>query len=403
MFCSKCVLTVILVALIPAMPILAANYAVGVEVGDWVKYEVSGTLPGLAAYDWVKMEVQSVNNSEVTVLFTGHYKDGGEETNTLSWDVETGREVWIIPANLKKGDVFPFAYDFRVLNDTVTRIYAGTSRNVNLLNLSAYDVYTEMLAYWDQTTGVLLELFINKSSPTESWTGGYKAIETNLWSPILQATIELSSETVTRGGPITVSATVEDLAGNPIEGATVTVYVGDKAVDLRDLGDGYYEVDVDTSDVIEGTYTIIVSAHKEGCESTDVSGMLTVEIRRLQVTIQLSTDTATQGDIITISATVQDLAENPIEGATVIATLGHKTITLSDQGNGHYQGNIDTFDINEGTYLVTVTAEKELCESAQNSETLNVKAAVPWILYIGIAAIILVIAAVILYRVKRSS
>jgi len=118
----------------------------------------------------------------------------------------------------------------------------------------------------------------------------------------------------------------------------------------------------------------------------------------LQVTIEISTDTATQGDIITVSATVKDLAENPIEGATVFASLGHKTVTLSDQGSGNYEGNIDTFDISEGTYLVTVTAEKELCESAEISETLNVNAAVPWLLYIGIAATVLAIVAVILYK-----
>ena len=71
------------------------------------------------------------------------------------------------------------------------------------------------------------------------------------------------------------------------------------------------------------------------------------------------------------------------------------------KGNGNYQGNIETLDISEGTHLVTVTAEKELCEPGQNAETLNVKAAIPWVLYIGIAAAIIIIAAVILYRIRK--
>jgi len=380
------------------IPISGANSSTGVNVGGWMKYEVVGTIPYLSDYDWVRLEIQNVNVTEITILATIRYKNGAEETNTLSWDIETGRELWIIPANLNKGDPFPFRYNTAVINDTLTQTYAGASRTVNLLNLSRYEEYTELTAYWDQATGFLLELSLNYSSPTESWTGGYKAIETNMWFSIPQMTMELSSETVIRGDPVTVSSMIKDLAGNPIEGAIVTVYIDDKAVDLTDLGDGYYEVEVDTFDVVEGTYEITVSAHKEGLESIDVSGTLTVETRILHVTIQISTDTATQGDIITVSATVKDLAENPIEGATVFATLGHKTITLSDQGSGNYEGNIDTFDVSEGTYLVTVTAEKELCESAENAETLNVKAAIPWLLYIGIAAIVLVIVAVILYK-----
>ena len=398
-FFSRCVLVGVLVAItLGVIPISGANSSVGVKEGDWVKYEVAGTVPYLSDYDWVRLEVQNVNGTEIVILATIRYKNGAEETNTLSWDIETGREPWIIPANLNKGDPFPFRYDAAVVNDTLTQTYAGASRTVNLLNLSRYEEYTELTAYWDQATGFLLELFLNYSSPTESWAGGYKAIETNLWHPIPQITMELSSETVTRGDPVTVSAMIKDLSENTIEGATVTVYIDDKAVDLTDLGDGYYEIEVDTSDVIEGTYEITVTAHKEGLELIDVSATLTVETKILQVTIEISTDTATQGDIIIVSATVKDLAENPIEGATVFASLGHKTVTLSDQGSGNYEGNIDTFDINEGTYLVTVTAEKELCESAENSETLNVKAAIPWLLYIGIAATVLAIVAVILYK-----
>jgi len=234
---------------------------------------------------------------------------------------------------------------------------------------------------------------------------GYESGQTSLTLTVetlrLQMVMQLSDETVKRGDSISVSATVEDLAGSPVEGATVTAYIDDKAVDLTDQGDGEYQVDVDTSDVQEVTYTIIVSAHKEGCEPTDVSEILIVETRTLYVTMQLSTDTATQGDVITVSATVKDLTETPIEGATVLATLEHKTVTLSDQGNGDYQGNIDTFDISEGTHLVTVTAEKALCEPAENAETLNLEAAVPWALYIGIAAIITIIAAVTLYRIRK--
>lgn len=506
-----CVLTGILVALmIFIIPVLAAEYTVGVEVGDWVKYEVNaswsgtGTEPEWANYDWVNMEVQSVNGADIAVLANIHYKDGTEENNTLDWNVEHGGgEMWIIAGELEKGDPIAVGASW-IINDTLTRTYMGIGRSVNFLSISQTSGNDTVNAtfYWDQTTGVLLEASSNITSPTETWMLRYEAIETNLWGPVplqlsaelsqdtvtqgdivtvsvtvkddlrnpiegatvtaaigelevlilfsdlgsgnyeteidtsivgkgvheiavtaekegyessqtsipltietirLQMTLQVSDETVKRGDTISVSADLRDLAGRSVEGATVTVYIDDKAVDLEDRGDGAYQVDIDTSDVEEGTYSIIVSAHKEACESVDVSEVLVVETRALRVTIQLSIDTATQGDIITVSATVTDLTEKPIEGATVFATLGHKTITLSDQGNGNYQGSIDTFDVDEGTYLITVTAEKESCESAQNNETLTIKAAVPWILYGGIAAIVVVIAALMLYLVKRRS
>lgn len=511
---SKAFLIVAILALmVPVASALAAEYTVGVKVGDWIEYDVDSswsdpeTEPSGFRYEWVKLEIQSLDGTEVTVLATIRYRDGTEETNTISWDLERGGAEpwpWIIPADLTAGDPIAVGSDM-IIDETVTRTYIGASRKVNLLDMSqSYEDTTSTWSfYWDQPTGVLLELLVNISSPTGTGMLTYEVIGTDVWGPVpLQVIAQLSSETVTqgddvmilatvkdeaenpiegatvsatigdlealilfseqgngnyqaeidtsvvgggahevvvnaekkgyessltsvilsvetlrmqmaihvsertvkRGDSVRVSADITDLAGNPVEGATVTVYIDEKAVDLIDEGDGEYQVDVDTSDVEEGTYTLIVSARKEGCEDAiaDVPEALTVETRILQVTMQLSADTATQGDVITVSATVKDTAEEPIEGATVSATLEHKTVVLSDQGNGDYEGNIDTFDISEGTHLVTVTAEKELCEPAENTESLNVRAAVPWALYIGIAAIvIIVIAAVIIYRIRK--
>jgi hypothetical protein len=384
---------------VPAAPLSGVNSEVGVNAGDWVKYEVLGTVPQIAEYEWVKLEVQDVSGTQITIVATVHHKDGGEEINTLSWDIETGREPWIIPANLNSGDAFSFGYNAVNVNDTLTLTYAGASRAVNLLQLSEYDERTEMTAHWDQTTGFLLELSLINTSPGESWSGGYNAIETNLWSStsVLELTVELSSERVVRGDHVTVSAEVKDQGGDPVEGAVVTVYIGDKAVDLIEHGAGYYQVEVETSDIEDGAYTITVSVHNEEYESDETTGTLIVERRILHVTVELSTDTTTKGDIITVSAEVKDLDENPIEGATVNATLGHKTIYLSDEGNGDYRGDIDTFDIDKGTYPVTVIAEKEFCESAQNAEILTVEASVQGLIYVGIAIGVIILVLVYLF------
>lgn len=387
---------------VTVIPVSGTDIEIGVKTGDWVKYEVLGDVPQIANYEWVMLEIQDVSGTEITVLATVHRIDGGEETNTLTWDVETGREPWIIPANLNVGDSFSLGYNAVNVNDTLTLTYTGASRAVNLLHLFEYDENTEMTAYWDQTTGFLLELSLVNSSPDESWSGGYKAIETNLWSPasVLELTWELSSGKVTRGDHVTVQAEVRDQRGDPVEGAVVTVYIGDKAVDLIDQGSGHYQIDVDTLDIEDGTYNITVLAHKEGYESGETTDTLIIDKRVLSVTVELSAETATKGEIITVFAEVKDLDENQIEGATVNATLGHKTIYLSDEGNGQYRGNIDTFDIDEGTYLVEVIAEKEFCESAQNTETLTVKELTRLVTYgvIVVAVIIIVLTFLFLRR-----
>ncbi|MDH5687299.1 MAG: hypothetical protein OEZ48_05510 [Candidatus Bathyarchaeota archaeon] len=407
---SELIVIGILIALMTAIgPILAADYTAGVEVGDWIKYDIVGTVPSISSYDWVILDVQSVSGTEITALFTVRYKDGGEEANPITWDLESGTQPWVIPAGLSKGDTFPFAGGFAILNDTVGRVYAGASRSVNLLNLSRYEADTEMIAYWDQTTGVLVELFLNKSSLNETWAGGYKAIETNMWFAPMIAATELSSETPMRGETVTISVVLEDEAENPIEGATVNANVNGMVIDLADLGDGAYEGMLETSDLAVGTYGVVITAEKAGYQLTQTSHTLTVETPQLQVAMQLSTDTATRGEVMTVSATVEDVAGNPIAGATVTVYIGDKADDLSDIGDGNYQITIDTSDVREGTYTVTVATHKEDYGPAETSANLTVKAApaenqvLYWPLYGGIAAIVIAIAAVAFYLVKRRS
>jgi len=127
-----------------------------------------------------------------------------------------------------------------------------------------------------------------------------------------------------------------------------------------------------------------------------------VEAISLEMTAQLSPETVIRGDAVTISVTVKDDVGNPIEDATVNAVINDKIISLSDQGDGNYKGTLKTTDLKEGTHSIVIVAQKDGYETAQTSQTLTVKAAIPWMLYGGImAVIIIVIAAVALYKFKR--
>ncbi len=94
----------------------------------------------------------------------------------------------------------------------------------------------------------------------------------------------------------------------------------------------------------------------------------------LQVFVQLSSDIITLGENVTISAIVKDDDGNSLEGATVTATIGDLEILfiLSDYGNGNYQGTINTSIVNEGTYKIVVTAQKEGYKPDQTSLKLTV-------------------------------
>jgi hypothetical protein len=96
----------------------------------------------------------------------------------------------------------------------------------------------------------------------------------------------------------------------------------------------------------------------------------------MKLTVQLSANTVIRGDTLTISATVTDGAENPIEGATVTATIGDLEILflLQDRNHGNYQGTIDTSIVSEGIYEIVITANKAWYESNQISQTLTVNA-----------------------------
>jgi len=196
---AKCALVGVVVALLvwAVSPCFGA-YFVGVKAGDWVKYEgsASGFEPDefldLSQMEWMKGEVLGVSGTTVTVQMTAHYKNGSESVQILVGDVATASgnlTFMIMPAVLEKGDAFPIAmFDLGqvslFINDTVSRTYMGVSRSVNALSLSVSEDYVslEVAGYWDQATGVLMELSMQVSALNENMQMSFKAIETNMWS-----------------------------------------------------------------------------------------------------------------------------------------------------------------------------------------------------------------------------
>lgn len=182
----------------------AKDYTVGVKAGDWVNYGITvrwtgnGTEPSdvteTMKLDWVRIDVLSVSGTTVTLNQTVHFNNGTQIFQSSDTDIQGSNSAgtsFLIASNLKAGDPISPQTPGTTINQTVTGLYAGASRNVNTIdqkgNLPGMEgnYPFEYKTYWDQSTGVMVELYINTTDTANS--GGYeeisfKATETNLWS-----------------------------------------------------------------------------------------------------------------------------------------------------------------------------------------------------------------------------
>jgi len=122
---------------------------------------------------------------------------------------------------------------------------------------------------------------------------------------------------------------------------------------------------------IVATSTVLIALLVAAC--SNVVALRTSGFK-MQVIVELSFGIVARGDEVTIFVVVKGDGGNPIEGATVTATIGDLEVLfiLSDHGDGNYQVAIGTSIVREGIYEIVVTVEKEGCEPSQTSQTLTV-------------------------------
>jgi PKD repeat protein len=196
----------------------------GVKAGDWAKYKVfslSWKGPALdynltEAYpDWIKNTVQNPPPSEggslgglVYYNTLRHWINGTEKTYT-SWiyiiqdpmDGSFGdsyggfHHLDFIAAHLNLGDIVAdtptyggshfigYIKEWKI-NETVSRTYLGTNRDINYLNVTYspnpnYIFYSNY--FWDRQSGILTEFVQNEVYNEGQLSFSYKIVDTNLW------------------------------------------------------------------------------------------------------------------------------------------------------------------------------------------------------------------------------
>lgn len=150
--------------------------SVGVKSGDWIEYTVTYTGQPAQGHDvtWARMEIQSVESTNVSVSITSRFSDGSTKTVNYTLNLQTGHLIddFIIPANLTVGDIF---VDENLGNITITKaesqVYAGALRTVVSAS-SGNNTYV-----WDQATGVSVE----GTSQTSEYSIHTEVSGTNMW------------------------------------------------------------------------------------------------------------------------------------------------------------------------------------------------------------------------------
>ena len=192
-FCTALTALMFSLILIPA-----ASAAIGVKEGDWTKYRFEVEMPEempdtmgfeeLEETEWIKIEVESVSDTSVTLKMTTHYKDKPEDTETMSGTEVTGL---LLEADLGEGDevLAPiFGAETPVdIAGSKQRTYAGASREVNYVEISQEEMgmSIDLEVYWDKATGILCEMAMSMSGELEGETVdmsySIKMTDTNLW------------------------------------------------------------------------------------------------------------------------------------------------------------------------------------------------------------------------------
>ncbi len=174
-----CILTLFAILLLASSLCIYvyAQRAVGVQVGDWAEYTVTGAFQGNVTDPFenvTSMKVTVVNIVDTNVTVDAHfYFENGSDAVEPGWiDVDTGNgtyQGWLIAANLNEGDRIytnnQTMFGEMTINETITREYLGSTVEVNhfIINVTTppnpvYNMSLLMDWYWYRDSGIVAEM-----------------------------------------------------------------------------------------------------------------------------------------------------------------------------------------------------------------------------------------------------
>ncbi|MGD8506615.1 MAG: hypothetical protein PVF15_08135 [Candidatus Bathyarchaeota archaeon] len=190
------------------------DVVIGVNLGDWVRYEYTlvewkstqmtpdPEFVELNNTAWFKHEIQDIRDKEIVFSQTTQFRNDTQKTSVFQLDVSNGDgngTLMYISSGLgAEQKIYPASPQQVLINETITRSFAGATREVNLLILTGAQfteedepnlIYASVSYHWDKETGVLTErlgegrLVDQTGSQIASWRQSDEIVETNLWTP----------------------------------------------------------------------------------------------------------------------------------------------------------------------------------------------------------------------------
>jgi hypothetical protein len=191
----------IIVVLAVAMTPAAASFSLGVKTGDWIEYDIQGSLSPEFS---LTVSFLNVTGTNLTMELTESTVIGTPLNYTENIDLATNEDfpigfltarAYLIPNGSETGDSVYLGTEFgnRTIISETTRSYAGADRIVVCCNFTLQ--LNQYVFYWDKQTGVLLEATMSHGTTSNS----ISAIDTNMWTslsdwwllPIIGAVIAL--------------------------------------------------------------------------------------------------------------------------------------------------------------------------------------------------------------------
>lgn len=236
-------LTIVIILSAISGSALAQTRMPGVAVGNSFKYTYSldmnvsstqYTMPSLfeslieqaKAIDWVQITITNVSGTSVTAQIVMQFKNGTQQSNSGTTDVETGEgtlSTFLIAANLNPNDQIYSGNDNQKINETITQTYPSGTRQVNHESITMnYKVTQEELSgfnitgplqqsnsqdiNWDKQLGSLVEMsykMVTQSSQVNADISvNVTLVESNVYTvpeypAIIIALIALAASTIT--------------------------------------------------------------------------------------------------------------------------------------------------------------------------------------------------------------
>ncbi|OLS30757.1 MAG: hypothetical protein ThorAB25_07690 [Candidatus Thorarchaeota archaeon AB_25] len=146
--------------------------------------------------------------------------------------------------------------------------------------------------------------------------------------------------------------------GTGIDGATITTdwdtLYGTTST-ITPLGNGIYEMTIDTSGLNASLYRFAVNASKADYLSQSISADILLAAIPVQIELVFSPTNPSWGDIIQLQANVTNLLTGqPIYGVYLNLTLGSVSCNMTWVIDGLYNCTVDTNDIGAGEFTITV-------------------------------------------------